>query len=110
MHAKLAKIRPLGKVPPHQLGGHRRHQHLAAMADSPQPGAPVHHRPIEVSLALLHLPGMYRHPHCQRGGEWPGLGGKNSLQLQGGGDRLGWAGEDAEGAVALPFGLDQAPP
>ena len=40
MHAKLAKICPLGKVLLHQLGGHCRYQHLAAMADSPQPPPP----------------------------------------------------------------------
>jgi hypothetical protein len=80
------------------------------MADGPQPGAAVHDRPVEVGLALLDLPGMDRDSHRQRCRQRPRLGGKDPLQLQGGGDRLRRAGEDAEGAVALPLALTSRPP
>jgi hypothetical protein len=80
------------------------------MADGAQSGAPVHDRPIEVGIALLHIPGMDRDPHRQGDGQRPGLGRNGSLQLQGGGDRRCRAVEDAEGAVALTLGLDQPPP
>jgi hypothetical protein len=110
VHPKIAELDSGGEVLPDQFGRRSRQQRLPPMADGAQSGAPVHHRPIEVGIALLHIPGMDRDPHRQGDGQRPGLGRNGSLQLQGSGDRRCRAVEDAEGAVALTLGLDQPPP
>src|SRR6516162_3763467 len=88
---------PCGEIAVGDAGRRLANQRLAAMGDSPQPGATVDRSPVVIVVSEICFPGMDGGADAQSHVGRPGFSGHRALSVKGSSDRVGGAGEDRKG-------------